>query len=70
MNDIREALDNISTNFIEMNKDHIYMKQKITDFYKTNRNIYFKFYKLFDNINGHFRSVNSFNYLPIIFSLK
>ncbi len=37
MNDIREALDNISTNFIEMNKDHIYMKQKITDFYKTNR---------------------------------
>ena len=37
MNDIREALDNISTNFIEMNKDHIYLKQKITDFYKTNR---------------------------------
>jgi hypothetical protein len=37
MAEMREALDNISTNFFEMSKEQFYMKQRLTDFYKTNK---------------------------------
>ena len=53
MEDISDILENISTNFYELDQGNVYMKQQIVDFYKTNKiKIDFNYWHIAFSQNG------------------